>query len=545
MPHSGLQTQGQPLLWRLPPSVDRQGAETLLRTIARAGSRRAKDREALGIQLAEWLAAPADPTPDERRAWESLAWAYGRSALAKVVPRSSQRELLDRLRIESQRAASMPVAESPLVHQWLAGELALVLNAGDDRRTRRDAARAAYAAIRVGWEQLLDTKGCPRARFLPHFFPLVACWTRCREAGERAGDLPWRGRATATWRRIVEHALRLSRPDRSPMLGDIPEAAPNDAWLCTAARSIGGLDGVPEAALVPPGSARARDDSGKPRLPKAAYHSEPAAVSVLRPSWARFDPRLLAVCAEQGVRLELALADGPLWSGVWSVELQFDNRPLSPTGPWEPTCWHSDARADYLELECGFELGVRVQRHLMLSRRGDCLLLADAVMAGVAGRLDYLGRLPLAPGVRFQAADETREGFLAGRRRMALVLPPALPEWRTDCRFGSLEPTGRGLELRQSRLGRALFAPLWFDLDPRRMKRPSTWRALTVAEDLAAVSPDVAVGYRVQAGSDQWLVYRSFKQPSNRTVLGHNLVTQFLAARFGRDGSVHNLIEIE
>jgi hypothetical protein len=104
---------------------------------------------------------------------------------------------------------------------------------------------------------------------------------------------------------------------------------------------------------------------------------------------------------------------------------------------------------------------------------------------------------------------------------------------------------GPCLELRQAIEGRRLFAPLWFDLDPRRARRLRTWRQLTVAESLAAQGADVAVGYRVAAGNRQWLIYRSLAPKRNRTLLGHNLSTETLVAGFGRKGEVQPIIEIE
>jgi len=101
------------------------------------------------------------------------------------------------------------------------------------------------------------------------------------------------------------------------------------------------------------------------------------------------------------------------------------------------------------------------------------------------------------------------------------------------------------LELRQSTLGRSLFAPLFFDLDRRRFGKPLTWRQLTVAESLAVQPADVAVGYRVSTDGKHWLIYRSLTPSRNRTLLGHNLSSETLVARFTRKGEVTSLIEIE
>lgn len=105
--------------------------------------------------------------------------------------------------------------------------------------------------------------------------------------------------------------------------------------------------------------------------------------------------------------------------------------------------------------------------------------------------------------------------------------------------------TSQGLELHQAADGRRLMAPLFLDLDPRRMRRRLTWRQLTVAESLSIQAADVAVGYRVAIGSQQWLIYRSLGPRGNRTVLGHNLSTESLVARFDSSGEVESIVEIE
>ncbi len=90
-----------------------------------------------------------------------------------------------------------------------------------------------------------------------------------------------------------------------------------------------------------------------------------------------------------------------------------------------------------------------------------------------------------------------------------------------------------------------MYAPLLMDLDPRRSRQPLTWRQLTVAENRKTVSSDVAVGYRVQIGCRQWLIYRSLAERANRTLLGSNLSTEFLFARFTPDDEAQPLLEIE
>ena len=72
-----------------------------------------------------------------------------------------------------------------------------------------------------------------------------------------------------------------------------------------------------------------------------------------------------------------------------------------------------------------------------------------------------------------------------------------------------------------------------------------TWRRLTVAEWLTPVPAEVAVGYRVAIADGQWIIYRNLGTKANRTLLGHNLATESLIARFGHDGEVASIVEIE
>ncbi len=218
---------------------------------------------------------------------------------------------------------------------------------------------------------------------------------------------------------------------------------------------------------------------------------------------------------------------------------------------WDEVCWFSDDDVDYLEIEAQLTDGLRVQRQILLAREDRFLFLADAVLCGTAAPLEYSGVLPLAGWVGWDPAAETCESFLtvgkprAGIVPRALVLPLALPEWRSAARSGSLARTAAGMELRQAVHGRSLFAPLFIDLDRRRIRKPFTWRRLTVGEALKAQPNDVAVGYRVEIAKQQWLFYRSLIAGGVRSVLGQQLAREFMVARFKRSGDAARLLEIE
>lgn len=337
---------------------------------------------------------------------------------------------------------------------------------------------------------------------------------------------------------------------------------------------------------------------------------------------ARRDCRLAVACADRSLQLELALGRQTLLAGEWGFDVRRDGAAAAPVSAWEETCREADREVDYLELRIELAGGLTVERHIVVARRDRFALLADAVLDYTAGArrmehrsvprrmehrsvprrteshsvpanrasrarrteshsvpgdpgLAYCATLPLADGVSWQGAKQTREGLLVGRRR-ALVLPLALREWRaedsagelaaTDDRCGknascggstdaaarngrsetaSYVPSANGLQLHQATTGRALFAPLFIDFDARRIARPATWRQLTVGHKGVVQPGDVAVGYRVAVGSRQWIVYRSLAEAASRTLLGHNLNGETLVARFRRNGEVETIIEVE
>ena len=129
-------------------------------------------------------------------------------------------------------------------------------------------------------------------------------------------------------------------------------------------------------------------------------------------------------------------------------------------------------------------------------------------------------------------------------RAIARVLPLWLPEWRNGKSLGSLEVHQRGLVLEQKGVQR-LFSPLFIDLSPKRVAKPLTWRQLSVGYLRENVPLHQAVGYRIQVGREQWLLYRSLTDPVSRTLLGQNLLCELHMSRFLDSGDVEELIEVQ
>lgn len=478
---------------------------------------------------------------DVSYALEVLAWCHALPRLSPAVGAM----LLDHLFYAVTVAQTLRLQDQPLIHQLLGGELPLTLARSLPGLAAGHGLGSARRMLSAGLRELLDGQGLPHARYLDLLRPLLACWTRCRALGQQIPGGCWSEAAETQYQWLVRNALRLSRPDGSHVFSQDASSAWNPHLFQAALRLGGDEDDREIAARLLPRQPKRRKRTSALALPELTLHSEWAAMAVMHSEWSSSSERLTAAWPGQTVRLELAAGKELLWSGSWQWELRIDGRPIAPAGKWEEVCWFSDDEVDYLELEISLQGYGRLQRQVLFTREDRFVYLADLVLGRRRARIDYRACLPLWPGVRFHGAEETRDGFLRTRTRRALVLPLALPEWRCDVRVGELRQTPQGLELSQTAQGRRLAAPLFIDLDRRRLRGPTTWRQLSVGQSLENQPPEVAVGFRVMIGDEQWLLYRSLAKKANRTLLGHNLSTEMLVARFEESGEIDSLVEIE
>jgi hypothetical protein len=466
--------------------------------------------------------------------------------LAKILSSEDFGQLTELLFRTSNEAVECDVIAHPLLHQLFAGELALTLAVRlPDAKSRRRMEKSGRAAVALGLVEILDNEGMPAADHFDVMLPLLACWTRCAKLAKESGST-FRPRTQRQLDRFIRNFLRLVRPDGQPSFDGGNNSSVRKLLDTALQISTDPTNRLIAAVALRPTSGKASKTKKGEKLPAASLHCEESGLAVLRRDWNHDSERLVTRFAGRSCDIELTSSNKVVMSGEWQFSLSTQGRQLEPVSDWESICWHSDAEVDYLELQMQLAEGVTLQRHLVLARQDRFLLLADAVLGTNAVGVEYCGILPLATGVKFSPAEETREGTLAGAGRpLAHVLPLALPEWRSDTRVGQLDATARGLELRQESEGRRLFAPLFIDLDRARFRKRLTWRTLTVAEALHSMSAERAVGYRVAVGKEQWLVYRALGVVGNRTLLGHNLSTETLVARFGADGEVTSIIEIE
>ena len=538
-----------PTGWNLPDDLDPAGLVTALSRLSRLRGQRNAPAATWPDRLEQWLAEASCVPADAAAAVESVAIGHHLPQLANWVPADLWWELLERLLAAAAGAATLVVTDNPLLAQLAGGELPLTLAyLFPEIRACRQVGRDGRRALSVGLAELLDGAGLPHGRYVPAWGPLLACWTRCRAIGGVLKRGCWNGDAEGQYQWLITQTLRFTRRDGTLMFSNGSAGAWAPGLLATAL-ALAGDDGDAAAARKALPRHSKKMPGGKKRetkdLPEPTVNSEWSGLAVLRPDWSRSARRLAVDYSGRAVQVELNCGRDVVFSGTWAFEFRQNGAPLWPTGAWEEVCWVSDETTDYLELESELHAGVRIQRQILLARADDFLFLADVFLSPSAGKMEYRGALPLGPAVSYRPAKETREGYLAGRKPRGLVLPLSLPEWRLDPRGGSLRAVRDTLELSCLAEGRRLCCPLFIDLHPRRMMRQRTWRQLTVAASLKVEPADVAVGYRVQCGQDQWLIYRALAQPASRSVLGQNLSSDFLMSRFLRTGEIEEIVEIE
>ena len=288
-------------------------------------------------------------------------------------------------------------------------------------------------------------------------------------------------------------------------------------------------------------------------LPESMQNSDDAKIAVLMPQWDVRRGRIHADYSEKHMCLEIFAGKPCVIQGVCETTIELDGNPLRPVGEWSNICDYSDDDVHYLELEQPWSKGYFLQRQLMVVRDDRCSYIADTVVPGEShqktdapNELRYRLRLPMTPMMHLRSEPETSELFFSDGKDRGLVLPLSANEWRIGASATSLtESVDQHLELSVRGVG-ALYAPLWFDFQRKRFARNRTWRQLTVAHDLRICGSNEAVGYRIQVGTEQWMMYRSIFGRACRTVLGKHLVADFFASRFhGSDGLQEELITVD
>lgn len=490
--------------------------------------------------------ASTDDSP--AAALECIAWTHALAPLAERTRAETWWKVFEKLLDKALQADDIKLEDTPLEHQFFAGELRLTLAYNfPEIKVTRGLVTPARRALSEGPDFLLDGEGLPHAALLPLMRPLLACWTRCMAMGQTMKHGCWNEPAEIQYAWIIRQAMRFTRRDGTQVL----DHEGDDSWPAELFQAAMEVDGdredraIAKLALPPVKKVASAKTRQKKKLPPSATNSEWAELAMLRPSWSHSEGLFAVDYSQPELKVELSLGRHALLFGSAKLDLWIDDDRLEQQSDWESVCWESDKEVDYLELEASFSGDVRVQRQMLFAREDRLLFLADAVLAKSPCDLRYSATWPLDSGTVANPRKRTREVTLTAGKPRAEVLPLALSEWRRDSRLGELHAHQDCLQLEQSTTGAGLYAPLLIDMDPRRRGRPTTWRQLTVAEDRKILTSDVAVGYRVQVGKKQWLIYRSIGERGNRTVLGENTISEFMMCRFDAGGAGDQLIEIE
>jgi len=542
------------LLWMLPAELEATATARWIGELGTLHHSKPGTRAAWSERIGDWSERARVKMEDTATALETVAVAHALPSLAASLSADLWWRTLEQLvEIAGQSAGAASKVrvemDHPLVTQWLGGELSLVLAHGfPELEPCRALRRGGRRTLSAGCTELLDGEGVLAGRWFSHWGPLFACWTRCRAIGARSKQNCWSSAAETQYQWMITQTLRIIRRDGSLLLSDGSAGARCYPMLATAlAHSVDPADRAAAQSVLP--HRKKKDDdrraSNRDDLPEPAMNSAWAGLAVLRGDWSRSGDRLAVRYDGPVVRMELDCGRDVVFRGAWKTCVTVAGEQRVPRGAWEEVCWESDDEADYLELEIELDSGGRIQRQILLARQDRFLYLADTVLGGADVDLTYRASLPIGPAIRFQAEKENWEGLLVGSKPRGLVMPLALPEWRIAASHGALEASDTHLQWNcQSAHGNLVF-PLFIDLKPRRMTRQRTWRQLTVAQARQIQPAHVAVGYRVECHRDQWLIYRSVEPPANRTVLGQNLSSDSLVARFTRNGAIEEIVEVE
>lgn len=495
---------------------------------------------------AQWQASMATENRNGNETDAVKAVEFAELLGAGLFGGETYEERLAALRKIAEDSSSLSVEKTPLAHQLAAGELRLKLGIITEDRELLD---SALLSLIEGLDVLLDGEGTPHKKYLALFPELVASWLRCFSLAKRkAIAMPTlneaQTEALAQCRWLPLRLAQLSRIDNSTIF-TLGSAAKIDSKLIVEGLKLWG------DAADRKNAASLRTDIVKPS-PKPAVEKIARAVCgdwsgicVFRHD-AKPDAAYLAVALEDSEFLvELGAKGLPLVSGAAKLSLARDGHSLAPTGAWEEVCRHQEPEIEYWELERTYERGVWLQRQVVLACKDQFAFINDNIVADSPGDLTYRLEVPLAMGVSASLAAETREITLVSGKTLAPVIPLAAEEWQTTpshfefrSENGQLRFDGR---TKQSRMS----IPWVVDLRGGRKPEDLTWRRLRVAENLQNLPSDLAVAFRWQIGSQQWMAYRSLAAPSNRTVLGQNLIGDFLLARVFADGKTKTIVEIE
>lgn len=523
------------LFWGLPTSIVGSSTEELLEKLQRA-IHRDECSAAVATAVAESLATAQHSSTSSPALHLAIGAAYALPQLGASATVEVSNQISESLRNFS-TAEDVDVETNPTAWLLSAVELPLVLGLVEHPLDEHRLAEL-LSRFSLFVEQNLEEEGWLPQSVLGELSVMHASLLRCqlilgyleqRYEERIAHRLEW----------MTRNVLRLLDHNQQQMLGD--SVVQDIAGIARASRRL--TTDEEDARLLK--AIESDEFPGAKRLPDCSGHCEELLTGVLRGNWMPRSSKLAVQSVDGRQVVQVSARDG-LVKGTWTPEIVFngDTLKLDPNSV-EVNCWNTDTESVYLEFEVKMSGGVTWQRQYALDKREHVLFVGDVFFGNDPGRWEYRCQIPLASGISVEDAHESRELRLIGPKSSALLLPLSMGEWKADRTDDAFIAGEQGIEAQQTRRGIGCMFAVAFDLDPKRSKRPTTWRNLTVSENLKPVARDQALAFRFQFGDLQWLIYRSLTPIANRSYLGQNVYSEFAFDRFLEDGTTDSLISVE
>src|SRR5262245_49002349 len=165
------------------------------------------------------------------------------------------------------------------------------------------------------------------------------------------------------------------------------------------------------------GARRASKPKRKPIPPAAdgqfvllpSFHSESTREVIMQSGPGKQADRMAIAYHTTHLAFELSARGTALLAGTLECELVIDGASHDVRGDWQAVCWYADDDGDYLELRCCVNDSVWIDRQMLLSRHSHLAMIADAVVARGAVRLEYRMRLPVTGEAVMKFDAATRE----------------------------------------------------------------------------------------------------------------------------------------
>ncbi len=370
---------------------------------------------------------------------------------------------------------------------------------------------------------------------------VAACWTRSRMLMDALGIDFSSVESNEDFDSFLNQLISLTRRNRTFLFSD-QRIKLSKSFLETAQSFCRDTTAVNKLQLTIDPAAQSRalitgfDEIG--------VCCETANVAVLRDYWMRKSNVLAVRFGQQAC--DLQLSNGSLlFSGPVKTELRFDDEICEQSSHWSVVCWHQDDDVEFLELEADFG-PLTLQRFFLLARDDQFCLIGDTVKTVDAGTISHKIELPISSQIVPMQETQNTEFYLKEQEKIkSLVMPLRMEEWMTKSNRENWRVQQSHLRLRICEHGGALHNSVFIDLSPKRSQKPRTWRQLSVAENLATCPSTEVVAFRIRVGKQQWIVYRSMKEPANRTFMGQNHCCELYVGRFNGEGDVAELLTVE